>query len=98
MSAEGTPRGNGMAGMGRMVTGLAGGQKDWVALKRAPRANDNGVRPEACPPDQAAPTSAANLAASVGLLPTLIPRASSAAFFPSAVPDEPEMIAPAWPI
>jgi hypothetical protein len=28
----------------------------------------------------------------------LIPAASSASFFASAVPDEPEMIAPAWPI
>jgi hypothetical protein len=32
------------------------------------------------------------------VVPTLIPRASSACFFASAVPDEPEMIAPACPI
>jgi len=37
-------------------------------------------------------------AVSVGVVPTRMPFASSAAFFASAVPDEPEMIAPAWPI
>ena len=37
-------------------------------------------------------------AASVGLSPTRTPFASSASFFASAVPEEPEMIAPAWPI
>ncbi len=42
--------------------------------------------------------SAARLAASVGLEPTRMPRASSASFLPAAVPEEPEMIAPAWPI
>ena len=42
--------------------------------------------------------SAARLAASVGLEPTRMPRASSACFLPAAVPDEPEMMAPAWPI
>ncbi len=38
------------------------------------------------------------LAVSVGVVPTRMPRASSACFFASAVPDEPEMIAPAWPM
>ena len=42
--------------------------------------------------------SATICATSVGVVPTAIPRASSASFFPCAVPDEPEMIAPAWPI
>ena len=37
-------------------------------------------------------------AVSVGVVPTRIPRASSACFFASAVPEEPEMIAPACPI
>ena len=37
-------------------------------------------------------------ATSVGVVPTSIPRASSASFLPCAVPEEPEMIAPAWPI
>ena len=40
----------------------------------------------------------ASWAASVGLEPTRTPRLSSASFFAWAVPDEPEMIAPAWPI
>jgi len=42
--------------------------------------------------------STASWAVSVGLRPTLTPFASSASFFASAVPEEPEMIAPAWPI
>ena len=42
--------------------------------------------------------STASWAVSVGLLPTRTPLASSASFFASAVPEEPEMIAPAWPI
>src|SRR6266536_3540613 len=40
--------------------------------------------------------SATSAATSVGVVPTSIPRASSASFFPCAVPEEPEMIAPAW--
>jgi very-short-patch-repair endonuclease len=43
-------------------------------------------------------TSAAIAAVSVGLSPTRTPFASSASFFATAVPEEPEMIAPAWPI
>jgi hypothetical protein len=43
-------------------------------------------------------TSAAICAASVGDVPTRTPFASSASFFAWAVPDEPVMIAPAWPI
>jgi hypothetical protein len=46
----------------------------------------------------AATASAASWAVSVGDRPTLTPRASSASFLACAVPDEPEMIAPAWPI
>jgi hypothetical protein len=42
--------------------------------------------------------SAAIAAVSVGLSPTRTPLASSASFLPWAVPEEPEMIAPAWPI
>ena len=45
--------------------------------------------------DAAATTSSAT---SVGVVPTLMPTASSASFFACAVPDEPLMIAPAWPI
>ena len=45
--------------------------------------------------DAAATTSSAT---SVGVVPTWIPTASSASFFACAVPDEPLMIAPAWPI
>src|SRR5689334_17533417 len=42
--------------------------------------------------------SRAMLAVSDGVLPTRTPAASSASFFAAAVPDEPETIAPAWPI
>ena len=38
------------------------------------------------------------VAASVGFVPTAMPRASSASFFACAVPAVPEMIAPACPI
>ena len=48
-------------------------------------------RPSASPRPRAA-------AVSVGLLPTRTPFASRASFFAWAVPEEPEMIAPAWPI
>ena len=41
---------------------------------------------------------AAMAAASLGLRPTWTPLASKAFFLASAVPEEPEMIAPAWPI
>ena len=37
-------------------------------------------------------------AVSDGVLPTLTPTASRASFFAAAVPDEPDTIAPAWPI
>ena len=42
--------------------------------------------------------SATIAATSVGVVPTSMPLASSASFLACAVPDEPEMIAPAWPI
>ena len=47
---------------------------------------------------QARARAATSCAVSVGVVPTWMPRASSASFFPCAVPDEPEMIAPACPI
>ncbi|SCD95756.1 hypothetical protein GA0115252_12547 [Streptomyces sp. DfronAA-171] len=40
----------------------------------------------------------ASLAVSVGVLPTLTPAASRASFFAWAVPEEPETMAPAWPM
>ena len=46
----------------------------------------------------AASSPAAISATSVGVRPTLTPRASSASAFAAAVPLEPETIAPAWPI
>ena len=58
-------------------------------------------RNASCERDRHAPTvavAAARSATSVGVVPTWTPRASSASFFAWAVPDEPEMIAPAWPI
>src|SRR4029079_3850596 len=42
--------------------------------------------------------SMARRAVSEGVLPTLTPAASRASFFACAVPDEPDTIAPAWPI
>ncbi len=49
-------------------------------------------------PYSARSISTAIAAVSVGLSPTRTPFASSASFLPWAVPEEPEMIAPAWPI
>jgi hypothetical protein len=43
-------------------------------------------------------TSAASWATSVGVVPTRTPWASSVSFFACAVPEVPEMIAPAWPM
>src|ERR1700744_649964 len=42
--------------------------------------------------------SGASSAVSAGVLPTLTPAASRASFLAAAVPDEPDTIAPAWPI
>ncbi len=47
---------------------------------------------------QPASSSRASRAVSDGVLPTFTPAVSSASFFAWAVPDEPETIAPAWPI
>ena len=43
-------------------------------------------------------TCRASAAVSDGVLPTLTPAASRASFLAAAVPDEPDTIAPAWPI
>jgi hypothetical protein len=59
------------------------------------RAQTRTIGPSAYPPRK---TSAAIRAASVGEVPTRTPFASSASFFACAVPDDPVMIAPAWPI
>ncbi len=40
----------------------------------------------------------ASAAVADGVLPTCTPAASSASFFAAAVPEEPDTIAPAWPI
>jgi hypothetical protein len=55
-------------------------------------------RPPRNPSDYPRRVSTAIAAVSVGLSPTRTPLASSASFFAWAVPEEPEMIAPAWPI
>jgi hypothetical protein len=47
---------------------------------------------------QPAMTSRNNRAVSLGVLPTRTPTASSASFLAAAVPDDPETIAPAWPM
>lgn len=40
----------------------------------------------------------ANAAVSDGVLPTFTPAASRASFLAAAVPDEPDTMAPAWPM
>ena len=42
--------------------------------------------------------SRVNAAVSLGVLPTFTPADSRASFFAAAVPEEPETMAPAWPI
>ena len=54
--------------------------------------------PSAEPPQRLLSISRISSAVSDGVLPTLTPAASSASFFAWAVPDEPETIAPAWPM
>jgi hypothetical protein len=63
-------------------------------LGRLPQSAGGDVEASA----RAEATSTASSATSVGVVPTRTPRASSASFFAWAVPDEPEMMAPAWPI
>ena len=62
------------------------------------RDRSHAIQTTGSPQPSAANASAASRAASVGLLPTRTPCCSSASFFAWAVPDEPEMIAPACPI
>ena len=66
----------------------------------APLPSEHSVRRRVAVAAETQPfrTSTAIWAASVGEVPTRTPLASSASFFACAVPDEPEMIAPAWPI
>ncbi len=59
----------------------------------------HGAGPSRCSGvDQPARISRASFAVSVGVLPTLTPAASRASFFAAAVPEDPETMAPAWPI
>src|SRR5690606_3274126 len=50
------------------------------------------------PPADQDSNDCASRAVSDGVLPTVTPAASSATFLASAVPEEPETMAPAWPI
>ena len=90
--STGRSSGNGSSGGGigwnhANCTGrTAAGRDDRPPLARA----YSGLRPDCM-------TSRISRAVSLGVLPT-DPAASSATFFASAVPAEPEMIAPAWPI
>ena len=83
----------------------AGGRRRPGRLRR--RASTHARRRRASSPPDAldAPVSGRGVissrirrAVSDGVLPTLTPTASSASFLAAAVPDEPETIAPAWPI
>ncbi len=67
-------------------------------VRLARRKSAPGTRLRDYAKDYARAISATSCAASVGVVPTRTPRASSASFFACAVPAEPEMIAPAWPI
>ena len=69
-----------------------------TGLVNAPPTLGCGSDPPAAGATSQRASSAASSAVSVGVVPTRIPRASSACFFASAVPEEPEMIAPACPI
>ena len=66
---------------------------------KAPHAGKGGLRcSERVRPAGRCMISRISSAVSDGVLPTLTPAASRASFFACAVPDEPETMAPAWPI
>ena len=69
--------------------------REALGRRNAAREADHGHEPSLAPYVMRAATSCAT---SVGVAPTSMPFASSASFFATAVPDEPEMIAPAWPM
>src|ERR687887_404149 len=76
----------------KRLAGAVGQLVDRQAIRRG-----NAARQR----DRHAPTpavAAARSATSVGVVPTRPPRSSSVSFFACAVPDDPEMIAPACPI
>ncbi len=70
-------------------------QREGNCSDAEPETRSRSVRAPGAPGHVARTRSAAMRAASVGLTPTGMPRASSASFLPCAVPEEPEMIAPA---
>ncbi|MEA2224975.1 MAG: hypothetical protein QOE67_257 [Solirubrobacteraceae bacterium] len=69
-----------------------------AARRRTAASADRATGELQAPTDAPPRTSTAIAAASVGVRPTRTPLASSACAFAAAVPDEPETIAPAWPI
>ena len=64
----------------------------------ADRGGDHGPQHETQAGDRPRMISRIRSAVSDGVLPTLTPAASRASFLACAVPDEPETMAPAWPI
>src|SRR5579875_2994392 len=64
---------------------------------RPPEASDGRLSFEL---DQASSLRISRISSAVsdGVLPTFTPAASSASFFAAAVPDEPDTMAPAWPM
>src|SRR5439155_22193522 len=96
----GVPAGSGSGGCGDIPIHFSS-----AATTRRPRHAQSAQRPVVHRPavdngvtQSDLMTSRISRAVSLGVLPTLTPTASRAAFLASAVPDEPEMIAPACPI
>ena len=108
----GVPRPGAEPGVGasvrhRVLVMLAVGDRAVVRSRRgstartSPPARPAGAAPadaRHCASYSAATTSAISSPAAVGLVATRTPASSSTSIFACAVPFEPEMIAPAWPI
>ena len=69
---------------------------DTAYCDAGPRVRD--PRPRAYLPYSASTMARISRAVSDGVLPTFTPAASRASFLACAVPDEPDTIAPAWPM
>src|SRR5919204_2864130 len=83
-----------MAGAGRLLTDAAHRGPATCAEPAPGDAAEHAGRCRQLP----AMTSRISRAVSLGVRPTRTPAFSSASFLACAVPAEPEMIAPAWPI
>jgi hypothetical protein len=84
--------------VGPTVRGLPRCRRTGRDMRRRPYRKGPGRASSVSALNQADMISRIRRAVSLGVLPTRTPTFSRASFFAWAVPDEPETIAPAWPI